>query len=336
MKPLNLLGFIVITSLLFSSCGQGQKEGTSRIKIDGSSTVYPITEAIAEEFQKENRGLRVTVGVSGTGGGFKKFCQEETDINDASRPIQPTEVEECQKSKVKYIELPVALDGIAVLVHPDNDWCDSLTVEELKKIWRPGAQDKIDNWSQIRPEWPDKPLNLYGPGIDSGTFDYFTQVITGEAGASRGDYTASEDDNVLVQGISSDKNALGFFGLAYYEENKDKLKVVPVHDNNPDNGKGAIKPSLETVKNGTYQPLSRPLFIYVRKKAAERMEVEKFINFYIDEGGALAREVGYVPLSDNVQKLVQDRFKQRTTGSMFKEGEQEVDVSLQELLTQGS
>ncbi len=323
----------LLVMIFLLACGQGQKKGTQPIKIDGSSTVFPITEAVAEDFQKENRGLRVTVGVSGTGGGFKKFCGGETDISDASRPIQPTEVDMCQTQKVNYIELPVAYDGIAVMVHPQNDWCDSLTVKELKRIWQPSAREKIKKWSDIRKNWPDKPINLYGPGVDSGTFDYFTESVIGEAGKSRGDYTASEDDNVLVQGISSDPNALGFFGLAYYEENKNKLKVVPITDNNPKNGKGAISPSLSTVKEGTYQPLSRPLFIYVSKKSAQRSEVQKFIKFYLNHAGTLAKEVGFVPLTDNLYKLAEKRFKNRVTGSMFDKGKRQSNISLEELLS---
>src|SRR3989344_376502 len=230
------------------------------VKIDGSSTVYPITEAVAEEFQKAEKGkIKVTVGISGTGGGFKKFCNGEIDISDASRPIKPSEVELCKKNSIEYIELPVAYDGLAVMVNPKNNWVDYLTAKELKKIWEPAAQGKITKWNQIRANWPDKEIHLFGPGVDSGTFDYFTEAINGKGGASRGDYTASEDDNVLVEGVSNDQGALGYFGLAYYEQNREKLKVVPIDDGNSTNGNGPITPSMATVMDSTYQPLARPI-----------------------------------------------------------------------------
>jgi phosphate transport system substrate-binding protein len=304
------------------------------ILVDGSSTVYPITEAMAEEFQKQHPNVRVTVGISGTGGGFKKFCAGETAISDASRPIKPTEVELCKQNGIEYIELPVAYDGLAVMVNPQNDWVDFMTVEELKKIWEPAAQGQITRWNQIRPEWPDKELHLYGAGVDSGTYDYFTEAIVGKEGSSRGDFQASEDDNVLVQGIASDPLALGFFGLAYYEENQDKLKLVAIDDGNPDNGEGPILPSQETVQNGTYQPLSRPLFIYVSKAAAERPEVQAFVRFYLDPANArtLVREVGYIPLPDQVYQLAFERFEQRTLGSIFAGAGSQVGVTLEELL----
>ena len=249
------------------------------IKVDGSSTVYPITEAVAEEFGKENKDIRVTVGISGTGGGFKKFCRGETDISDASRPIKASEVTLCKENAIEYIEIPVAYDGLSVLVSPKNTWADSITVSELKAIWEPAAQGVIMRWNQIRPEWPNEEIALFGPGTDSGTYDYFTEVITGKGGASRGDFTSSEDDNILVQGIAGNKNSLGFFGLAYYEENKDKLKLVAVDE---EKGKGPIEPTMETVNNGSYSPLSRPIFIYVNKAALKRPEVKEFVNFYIE------------------------------------------------------
>lgn len=262
------------------------------VTIDGSSTVYPITEAVAEDFGAENKDVHVSVAESGTGGGFKKFSRGEVDINDASRPIKSTEDSACKANSIAYQELLVAYDGLAVVVNPQNDWCKDITVAELKKIWEPEAQGKIMKWSQIRAGWPNEEIHLYGPGSQSGTFDYFTEVICGKAKACRGDYTASEDDNVLVQGIAGDKNALGFFGMAYYESNTDKLKLVGV-----DNGNGAILPTLETVKNKTYSPLSRPLFIYVSSKAVVRPEVVAFVNFYIDHAVTLSAEVGYVPLT---------------------------------------
>lgn len=305
------------------------------ILVDGSSTVYPITEAMAEEFQKANPKVKVTVGISGTGGGFKKFCRGETGISDASRPIKPSEVEVCQQNGIEYIELPVAYDGLAVMVNPQNDWVDYLTVAELKKIWEPAAQGQITRWNQIRPEWPDEELHLFGAGVDSGTYDYFTEAIVGEEGASRGDFQASEDDNVLVQGIASDPLALGFFGLAYYEENKDRLKLVPIDDENPDNGDGSILPTLETVSTGTYQPLARPIFIYVNRKAADRPEVEAFIRFYLDPENAktLVREVGYIPLPDAVYQLAWERFEKRVTGSIFAGKGSQVGVTLEDLLS---
>src|SRR4030043_420143 len=247
------------------------------IKIDGSSTVYPITEAVAEEFQKMKKGaVKVTVGISGTGGGFKKFSRGEIDISDASRPIVKKEMDACKEAGIEYIELPVAYDGLAVMVNPKNNWVTSMTVADLKKIWEPAAERKITKWNHVNPAWPDVPLKLYGPGVDSGTFDYFTEAIVGKSRSSRGDFTASEDDNVLVQGIASDRGGLGFFGYAYYAENPDKLKLVGI-----DAGKGAVLPSLQTVMDGTYAPLSRPIFIYFNKKSMERPEVKEFVEFYL-------------------------------------------------------
>lgn len=302
------------------------------IKVDGSSTVFPITEAVAEEFQAEKKGSAlVTIGVSGTGGGFKKFCRGTTDISDASRPIKGKEAALCKENGVKYIELPVAYDGLAVLVNPENDWVKELTPKDLKKIWEPAAQGKITKWSQVREGWPDEDIHLFGPGVDSGTFDYFTKAINGKEGASRGDYTASEDDNVLVHGIAGDRYALGFFGLAYYENNKDKLKLVPIDDGNDSNGKGAILPSLVTVNNSTYQPLSRPIFIYVSKKSAAKKEVEDFVNFYIENADELTREVGYIPLPASIYSSALKKFSARKTGSIFTGGSK-TGVSIEDLV----
>lgn len=263
------------------------------IKVDGSSTVFPITEAVAEEFGKSGGG-KVIVGISGTGGGFKRFCRGETDISDASRPIKQKEIDACRASGIQYIELPVAYDGLAVVMNPQNFWVDYLTVEELKKIWEPGAQDAITKWNQIRSSFPAEDIQLFGPGTDSGTFDYFTEVINGKGGSSRGDYTASEDDNVLVEGVASSKGGLGYFGLAYYEANAGRLKVVPVK------GAGAaqaVTPSKETVLGGSYTPLSRPIFIYVNKDSLKKKPaVEKFIRYYLEHAPTLSEEVGYVPL----------------------------------------
>lgn len=297
----NVLPILTIV-LLTVSCGPKNEtetgSGTAKlqgeIKIDGSSTVYPITEAVAEEFRAEQPDVKVTVGVSGTGGGFKKFGRGEIDINDASRPIKEQEATACKENNINYIELKVAYDGLVIVVNKENTWVDHFTVEELKKIWEPEAQEKITMWNQIRPTWPKEKFSLYGPGVASGTYDYFTEAVVGKSGSSRGDYTASEDDNVLVQGTSGDKNGLAFFGLAYYEENKDKLKLVGV-----DNGKGVVMPSLETVKNGTYAPLSRPVFVYVTDSAAKRPEVSSFVNFYLKNAPTLVPDVGYIPLNDN-------------------------------------
>jgi len=299
-----LMLFPLLAGLILISCTGGERESKT-IEIDGSSTVFPITEAVAEEFRSEAPDIRVTVGVSGTGGGFKKFLRGETDINDASREIKPSEIRMAEESNIDYLKLEVAFDGIAVVVHPENDWVDHLTVEELKKIWEPDAQGTLTRWNQIRPEWPDQELHLFGPGVASGTYDYFTEAIVGESGASRGDYTASEDDNVLVQGVSTDKYALGFFGLAYYEENQEKMRLIGVDDGDGE----PVKPTLETVKNGTYTPLSRPLFIYVTKEAAQREAVRQFVNFYLDSAGDLASEVGYIPMPDADYQAQKDKFE---------------------------
>lgn len=302
-------------TLMFSACGGGNSEEANgevagSIQIDGSSTVYPITEAVAEEYRAEAPDVKVTVGVSGSGGGFKKFTRGDIDIVDASRQIKPSEDSLAQANGISYVELPVAYDGLTVVVHPENDWVKDITTDELRKIWEPSAQGNIKRWNQIRPEWPDQEIHLYGPGVESGTYDYFTEAVVGESGASRGDYTASEDDNVLVQGVSTDVNALGFFGFAYYEENQNKLKIVPVDDLNDENGKGAITPTLETVKDGSYAPLSRPLFIYVSSKAASSPAAVDFVNFYLDNAGELSQEVGYIPLPAELYEEQKQKFQQ--------------------------
>lgn len=298
------------------------------IKIDGSSTVYPITEAVAEEFQKAKKGqVKVTVGISGTGGGFKKFCRAETDISDASRPILKKEIEACAKEGVEYIELPIAYDAISVVINPKNDWVKSLTIADLKKMWEPAAQGKVKTWKDVRPEWPDVKLKLFGPGADSGTFDYFTEAVTGKSKSSRGDFTASEDDNVLVNGVAGDKGGLGYFGLAYYEANKKKLKLVPI-----DGGKGPVSPSAKTVMDGTYAPLSRPIFIYVNKNAVQtRPEVKEFVEYYLKNGGKLAKQVKYVELPANAYKLAAERFAKMKTGSVFG-GEEKIGMKIEDLL----
>ncbi len=299
----------------------------SIISIDGSSTVFPITEAVAEEFQKTHKA-RVTIGVSGTGGGFKKFCKGETQISGASRPIKPSEVKLCKKNNIEYIELPVAYDGIAIVVNAKNAFAQQITVAELKALWRPEAQSKILKWSQVRTGWPDSEIHLLGPGVDSGTYDYFTKAIVGQEHSSRGDYTSSTDPNVLVQGISRDPLALGFFGLAYYEANKSALKLLPVDDGKPGNGPGPIAPSQKTVGDGTYQPLSRPIFIYVSNSATQRPDVRAFVDFYIEHAATLAQEVGYIALPQRSYKLAAQRFEGRVLGSVFSGSGSRVGVSV--------
>jgi phosphate transport system substrate-binding protein len=299
------------------------------IKIDGSSTVFPATEAVAEEFQKETKGaVRVTVGISGTGGGFKKFCRGETDISDASRPILKQEMADCKAHGIEYIELAICFDALTVAGHPQNTWVPAITVADLKKMWEPEAQGKITHWNQIRPEWPHEKLVLFGAGSDSGTFDYFTEAIVGKAKASRGDFTASEDDNVLVQGIEGNTYALGYIPYAYFAPHAKRMKALAI-----DWGKGAgpVLPSQETVLKGTYNPLSRPLFIYVSRKAAERPEVRQFVEFYLTQGSKLVQEVKYLPLPDAAYQMGLERFKERQTGTGFG-GEPEVGLPVEEIL----
>lgn len=301
-------------------------EAQAAIKIDGSSTVFPISEAYAEEYQIQKRGkVRVTVGVSGTGGGFKKFCRGETDISNASRPITAEEMETCRKAGIKYMELPIAFDALTVVINPQNSWAKSLTVAELKKMWEPGAQGRITNWKQIRSGFPDQKLVLFGPGADSGTFDYFTEAINGKAKATRGDYTASEDDNTLVQGVEHDKGAIGYFGYAYYAGHKDKLAAVAV-----DAGKGAVSPSLENVTNASYSPLSRPLFIYVKDTSAARPEVKEFVQFIMSRGD-LVSEVGYLPLPKQAYALATKHFQDGRLGTVFG-GTAKIGITIDQLL----
>jgi phosphate transport system substrate-binding protein len=315
----------LVLGLLAAGAVQAQ---SNVVKVDGSSTVYPITEAVAEEFQKaEKNAIKVTVGISGTGGGFKKFCRGETDISDASRPILKQEMEACAAAGIKYFELPVAFDALTVVINPKNAFIKQMTVAELKKIWEPVAQGKVTRWNQVNPAWPDQPIKLYGPGADSGTFDYFTEAVVGKAKSSRGDFTASEDDNVLVQGVSQDVGALGYFGFAYYAENTSKLKAVPVV-----NPKGkAVLPSMDNVINGTYEPLSRPIFIYVSQKAYERAEVKKFVEFYMKNGAKLSREVKYVPLPEKAYTGNMEHLKKGKLGTVFG-GNAEVGVTIDDLM----
>lgn len=285
-----------------AGCGPGQ-QASQTVTADGSSTVYPITAAVAEEFQKDHPGVQVTVGVSGTGGGLEKFIAGEIDLCDASRAIKDSERDACAKAGIEFLTLEVAYDGLAVVAHPDNTWVDCLTVEQLKDIWRP--ESPIKKWSDVDASWPDEEIKLYGPGTDSGTFDYFTKEIVGEEKASRADYTPSEDDNVLVRGITADKYALGYFGYAYYAENKDSLKLIGVNG-----GEGCVTPSTETVRDGSYAPLSRPLFVYVKKAALARPHVASFVQFYLKHGDQLAEEVGYVPVSLEQQHKNHDVIEQ--------------------------
>lgn len=320
-----ILSFAMI--LMIAITMNNQVNARPIVMIDGSSTVYPITEAVAEDFQIVKKGeIRVTVGVSGTGGGFKKFCRAEIDIVNASRPIQHSEMEACRAAGVQYIEMPIAFDALTVAVNPGNTWSRTMTVAELKKIWEPSAQGKVIKWNQVNPAWPDEKIKLFGAGADSGTFDYFTEAIVGKAKSSRGDFTASEDDNVLVQGIATDKYSLGFFGFAYYIENQKKVNVVAV-----DNGKGGVIPSAETVKNGSYQPLSRPIFVYVNAKAADKPEVSEFINFYMNNAPALVKEVKYFPLPAEVYQLNLKHLEERKVGTAFS-GESKMDLRIDELL----
>ncbi len=318
---------LVLTLTLLTSLGLAAKVRAQIIQIDGSSTVFPITEAVAEEFQKAKKGaVKVTVGIAGTGGGFKKFCRGETDISDASRPILKQEMATCKNANIQYIELPVAYDALTVMVNPKNDWVKSLAIADLKKMWEPAAQGKVTSWNQVRSEWPNAPLKLFGPGADSGTFDYFTEAIVGKAKSSRGDFTASEDDNVLVQGIANDRNALGYFGFAYYIENQKKLKAAAI-----DAGKGPVLPSAKTVEDGTYQPLSRPIFIYVSKKSLDKPEVKEFVEFYLKNGPALIKQVKYIALPPNAYTMGLDHVKKGKIGTVFG-GEAEVGVKIDELL----
>lgn len=299
------------------------------IKVDGSSTVFPITEAVAEDFQQSKRGkVRVTIGISDTGGGFKKFCRGETDVSNASRPILAREMEECKKAGVQYIELPVAYDALTIVINPKNDWLKSITVAELRKLWEPAAQGKVTKWKQVNPQWPDQPVKLFGPGSDSGTFDYFTEAVNGRAKASRGDFTAAEDDNILVQGVARDVNGLGYFGYAYYSENKDKLKALPII--NPATGK-PVGPALETVIDGSYQPLARPIFIYVNAKSLDRPEIKEFVQYYMKSSDALIREVKYVPLPPKAYSHNLEAIEKKVLGTKFG-GENKVGLTIEQLM----
>src|SRR5688572_862631 len=323
------------------ACGGGNDSSTRQegeaapeelITLDGSSTVFPIAEAVAEEYGKANPDVRTpTVGISGTGGGFQKFCRGESDISNASRPIRPAEIEACSKASIEYIEVPIAYDGLAIVVNPKNTWATTITVAELRTLWAPEAQGKVMRWNQVRSSWPNRDIRLFGAGVDSGTYDYFTEATVGKEGASRGDFTSSEDDNVIVQGIGSDELALGFLPLAYVEANSSRLKIVPVDDGKADNGNGPIVPSAQTVRDGTYQPLSRPLFIYVSRQAADRPEIQQFVEMFFSRTD-LIDEVGYIQLTPPIYELARKHFADRKLGTAFGEGGSQVGMTLEALL----
>ncbi len=335
-KAFKLIGFIALasTAILLGSCASVESPGAKAentsgvlIKVDGSSTVFPITDEIAKEFQTSvAKPPQISVSISGTGGGFKKFCAAETDITNASRPILQEEMAACKAAGVQYIELPIAYDALTVVVHPQNNWANDITIAELKKIWEPEAEGKITTWNQIRSNWPNQPLTLYGAGKDSGTFDYFTEAAVGEAKASRNDYTATEDDTVIVKGVSQDPNALGYFGYSYYEENKTKLKTLAIDSN----GK-PIPPSRDTVKNGEYQPFSRPLFIYVNAKSTEKPEVREFVTYYLTNARQVVNTVGYVPLPDEIYQTALTHLEQKKVGTVFA-GKSELNLKIEDLL----
>jgi len=328
MKLWQKLALPTVVAGIMSAGLPGLAHAQAAIKIDGSSTVFPISEAYAEEFQIQKRGkVRVTVGVSGTGGGFKKFCRGETDMANASRPISKEEMENCRKAGIKYIEMPVAFDALTVVVNPKNTWVKTMTVADLKKMWEPSAQGRISTWKQVRAEYPAEKLMLFGPGADSGTFDYFTEAVMQKAKSSRGDYTASEDDNTLVQGVENNKTAIGYFGFAYYAAHKDKMRAVSI-----DGGKGPVAPSVENVINGTYSPLSRPLFVYVKEASMGRPEVREFVQFMMNQGADLVSEVGYVPLPKHAYALALKHYNDRKLGTVFG-GEAKVGITIEQLLS---
>ena len=319
-----LVGLLAIWNTL----GSREVFAQGVVKIDGSSTVYPITEAVAEEFQKST-GTKVTVGISGTGGGFKKFARGETDIQNASRPIKAEEMKAAQAGGIQYLELPIAYDALTVVVNAQNKWVDYITISELKKIWEPEAQGKIMKWNQIRPEWPDKEIHLYGAGSDSGTFDYFTEAVNGKSKASRADFTASEDDNVLVQGVEGDLYAMGYMGYSYYYAHRQRLKALAIEWDAKN--KIATRPSKQTVLAGSYAPLSRPLFVYVNVKSLDKPEVKKFMDFYFENVARLAEEVQYVPLPESAYTVIKDRYTNRKIGTGFG-GKGDMAVPIDEIL----
>ena len=328
-KTSNLF-FVFAIGLVLSIITKTQNtHANSVVKADGSSTVYPITEAVAEEFQLKDKGKnKVTVGISGTGGGFKKFCRGETDIQNASRPISTSEMETCKTAGIKYFELPIGFDAITIVVNPKAEWIKEISVQQLKKMWEPASQGKITKWNQIDPSWPDAPLKLFGAGADSGTFDYFTEAIVGKAKSSRSDFTPSEDDNVIVQAVANDKYALGYFGLSYYTENAGKLKALPITSLN---SKSAVLPSAKTVEDGTYTPLSRPIFIYVNENSRKRAEVKEFVDFYLKNAPRLVSATKYVPLPQKAYDIGLEHLIKSKTGTVF-DGKSEVGTRIEEIL----
>jgi phosphate transport system substrate-binding protein len=330
------VGGLAAALTLTIACGPPQTGGTANttrtggpitgsLVIDGSSTVGPISEAMGEEFRAQNREVRISVAMSGTGGGFKKFANGEIDITGASRPIEAREIEAARANNIEFVEIPVAYDGLTVVVNPQNDWADTLTVDELRRIWEPGSQ--INNWSQVRPGFPNVPIRLYGAGVDSGTFDYFTAAIVGKEKASRSDVMQSEDDNQLVIGVAGDRGALGYFGYSYFDQNRQRLKAVRI-----DAGQGGVEPTPETISQGTYRPLARPLFYYVSRASLDRPEVQAYLQFVLSEGRELLPRIGFVPLSERLYELSQERLSQRQTGSIFDGRGPQTGVSLEELL----
>jgi phosphate transport system substrate-binding protein len=337
LKTPRWIALLLAASLLAMgfACGGGGGTGpggeAAVIKIDGSSTVFPITEAVAEEFQNQQAGkVKVTVGISGTGGGFKKFVRGEIDVADASRPILAEELAQAKANGIEFLELPIAYDALTVVVNPQNNWVTSMTVEELKKIWEPGAQGKITHWNQVRPEWPNEKIALFGAGADSGTFDYFTEAVVGKAKSSRGDYTASEDDNVLVQGVEGNKFALGYIPYAYYAPHSSRMKAVAIQWER-NKVQEPVLPTPENVIGGTYNPLSRPLFIYVSRKSMDKPAVKEFVDFYLQNVKTLAKEVKYVPLTDGAYQMATERVRNTQTGSGFG-GSPEIGLPIEDLL----
>ncbi len=324
MKILKTAAAAVAALALTAGSALGQQAFT--IQIDGSSTVFPLSEAVAEGFQQQTSGrVRVTVGESGTGGGFRKFCRGETHISNASRPISASEMAACRAAGIQYVEIPVAFDALTVVVHPSSP-LRSITVDQLRQIWRPEAQGQVTNWRQVNPQWPDMPLALFGPGSASGTFDYFTEAVNGRSRASRTDYTPSEDDNVIVQGVASNTGGMGYFGLAYYEENRSRLRALAI-----DSGSGPVEPSVANAANGTYAPLSRPMFIYVNAAALRRPQVQQFVQYFLTNGARLSTQVGYIPLPANAYQTYVQRAQRRTQGTAFG-GRQAIGITIDELI----
>lgn len=325
--PRNACALLLLLTSVFIA-GTGRVQAQALVRVDGSSTMFPVTEAVAQAFQVRKRGMaRITVGISGTTGGFRKFCRGETDLQDASRPILKAEIQSCEAAGVQYVELPVAFDALTVAVSPRNTWVKSLTVADLKKIWEPAAQGKVVRWSDVDPGWPRERIALFGPDTDSGTFDYFTEVIVGTRGASRGDYASSEDDSVIAHSISTNPHALGYLPYAYYAAQAQRLRAIPI-----DSGAGPVLPALENVANRTYAPLSRPLFIYVNAQAAGRPEVRTFMEFFFEHGRGLIEGVRYLPLSPNAYSLAAQNFRSGKYGTVF-DGEAERSLAVEDILT---